>query len=74
VVFSGSIVYFHIWKISYAKWKNSKNLQRIRKKWSWLVMVLGGVFRVQCIFPYIEGEAVLNVRTVKIYGKNIRKN
>jgi len=37
-------------------------------------MVLGGVFRVQYIFPYIEGEAVLNVRTVKIYGKNIRKN
>jgi len=47
---------------------------KIRKKWRWLVMVLGGVFRVQCIFPYIEGEAVLNVRTVKIYGKNIRKN
>jgi len=37
-------------------------------------MVLGSVFRVQCIFPYIEGEAVLNVRKVKIYGKNIRKN
>ena len=74
MVFSGSIVYFHIWKMSYAKWKNSKNIEKIRKKWRWLVMVLGGVFRVQCIFPYIEGEAVLNVRTVKIYEKNIRKN
>jgi len=60
--------------MSYAKWKNSKNIEKIRKKWRWLVMVLGGVFRVQYIFPYIEGEAVLNVRTVKIYGKNIRKN
>ena len=58
--------------MSYAKWKNSKNIEKIRKKWRWLVMVLGGVFRVQCIFAYIEGEAVLNVRTEKIYGKNIR--
>ena len=33
------------------------------------MIMLGGVFRVQCIFPYIEGEAVLNVRTVRIYGK-----
>jgi len=38
------------------------------------MMVLGGVFRVQCIFPYIEGEAVLHVRTIKVYGKNMRKN
>jgi len=67
--FSGSIVYFHIWKMRYAKWKKTKNIEKIRKKWRWLVMVLGGVFRVQCIFSYIEGEAVLNVRTVKIYGK-----
>ena len=37
-------------------------------------MVLGGVFMVQCIFPYIEGDAVLNVSTIKIYGKNMRKN
>ena len=36
-------------------------------------MMLGGVFRVQCIFPYIEGEGVLNVRTVKIYGKKNQK-
>ena len=36
-------------------------------------MTLGHILRVHCIFPYIEGEAVLNVRTVKIYGKNIRK-
>jgi len=45
-------------------------VEKIRKKWRWLAMILGSVFRVQCIFPYIEGEAVLNVRTVKIYGKN----
>jgi len=55
--------------VSCAKWKNSKNIEKIRKKWRWLVIMLGGVFRVQCIFPYIEGEAVLNVRTVRIYGK-----
>ena len=36
-------------------------------------MVLGGVFRVQCIFPYIEGEAVLNVKISKIYRKNQKK-
>jgi hypothetical protein len=23
-------------------------------------MMLGGVFRVHCIFPYLEGEVVLN--------------
>jgi len=60
--------------MSYAKWKKSKNIEKIRKGWRWLVMVLGSVFRVQCIFPYIEVEAVLNVRKVKIYGKHIRKN
>jgi len=60
--------------MSYAKWKNSKNIEKIRKKRRWLVMMLGGVFRVQCIFPYIESEAVLNVRIIKIYAKNIRKN
>jgi len=51
--------------------------QKHRKNQKKVEMVgdgVGGVFRVQCIFPYIEGEAVLNVRTVKIYGKNIRKN
>jgi len=24
--------------------------------------MLGGVFRVHCIFPYMEGEAVLNIK------------
>jgi len=32
------------------------------------------VFRVQCAFPNMESEAVLNVKIAKIYGKKIRKN
>jgi len=31
------------------------------------------VFRVQCVFPIMESEAVLNVKISKIYRK-IRKN
>ena len=71
MVFSGSIVYFHIWKMSYAKWKNSKNIEKNQKK---VVMVGDGVGWCFQGSVYIEGEAVLNVRTVKIYGKNIIKN
>ena len=58
--------------MSYAKWKNRK----IRKNQKKVEMVGDGVrwcFQVQCIFPYIEGEAMLNVRTIKIYGKNMRE-
>ena len=74
MVFSGSIVYFHIWKMSYAKWKNSKNIEKNQKK---VVMAGDGVgwcFQGPVYISYIECEAVLNVRTGKIYGKNIRKN
>jgi len=42
-----------------------EKLQKYRKnqkKWGWLVMMLGGVLRVHCIFPYMEGEAMLNIK------------
>ena len=31
------------------------------------------VFRVQCAFPNVESEAVLNVKIAKIYRKNQKK-
>jgi len=31
------------------------------------------VFRVQCAFPIMESEAVLNVKILKIYQKNQEK-
>ena len=31
------------------------------------------VFRVQCAFPIIESEVVLNVKISKIYRKNQKK-
>jgi len=31
------------------------------------------VFRVQCAFPIMESEAVLNVKISKIYRKNQKK-
>ena len=57
--------------MSCAKWKKGGNIDKIRKKWRWLVMMLGGVFRVHCTFPYIE---VLNRKTAKIYRKKSEKN
>jgi len=36
--------------------------------------MLGGIFRVHGTFPYLEGEAVLNVKTALKYGKKSGKN
>jgi hypothetical protein len=66
VLFAGSIAYFQIWKVRLCQIKNSiKIWKKSRKKrggWcSLLVMMFGGtVFRVQCVFPNMESEAVPN--------------
>jgi hypothetical protein len=44
--------------------------KKIRKKIGWLVMMLGGVWKVHCIFPYMEGVAVQNeIRLIKCVKK-----
>jgi len=49
--------------------KISKIYQKNQKKKRLLVMMLHGVFRVHCTFPYME---VLNRKTAKIYRKKWR--
>ena len=48
----------------------SKIYQKNQKKYRLLVMMLHGVFRVYCTFPYME---VLNRKTAKIYRKKNQK-
>jgi hypothetical protein len=66
VLSSGSIAYFQIWKVGLCQMKNSIKIEKKSGKkgggWcSLLVMMFGGaVFRVRCVFPNMESEAVPN--------------
>jgi len=52
--------------MSYAKWKNSKNIEKIQKKWRWLVM--GGVFRVQCVRNHPKKEPLMHLKVWRRCG------
>jgi hypothetical protein len=60
----GSSVYFQIWKARLCQIKNSIKIgKKIRKKKGGMVLTVGDdvwgcCFRVQCVFPNIESEAV----------------
>jgi hypothetical protein len=70
--FQGLCAYFQIWKVRLCQMKNSIKIWKKKKialkygkkRGGWcslLVMMFGvAVFRVQCIFPNMESEAVLN--------------
>ena len=71
-----NLLFFHFWvyiqepgciskygKSGYAKMKNSNKIgKKSGKKYGMVLTVSGGVFRVQCTFPNMESEAVLNVK------------
>ena len=43
--------------------KNSQKIaERIRENWGMVLTVGDDIFRVQCTFPNMESEAVLNVK------------